>query len=57
MKNILEDGQNTISNDVENQNISPNGESPHSEIRKKELVKNRKLNIINHPKQKIFLVI
>jgi hypothetical protein len=40
MKNILEDGQNTISNDVENQNISPNGESPHSEIRKKELVRN-----------------
>jgi len=46
---ITEDGQNNISLHVDNQNIPPddgiNGETPHSVIRKKELVKNRKLNI------------
>ncbi len=47
INSIVEDGQNDISHDVDNQNIAlsdvTNGETPHSEIRKKELVKNRKL--------------
>jgi hypothetical protein len=43
INSINEDGQNDISHDVNNQNIAPDVinhvEIPHSEIRKKELVK------------------
>ncbi len=44
----MEDGQTDIHDNIDNQNIPSlditNAETPHLQIRKKELVKNRKFN-------------